>query len=127
MRNFVRFREMIAKYQNVADFLCIYVNEAHPTDGWVFQSNKYKIANHKTIEDRVTAAKMLQEELGDDPCPLVVDSMENKVQLTYKAMPERYAIILDGVVVYYGRQGPMGYQPEEVLGWLEEYVEKNQN
>lgn len=37
MQRLREFREMIAEFSDVADFLVIYISEAHPTDGWAFK------------------------------------------------------------------------------------------
>ena len=110
------------KYESVADFVTVYIQEAHATDGWVFQWNAYKIANHREMKDRISAAQMLEEK--NPAGHLVVDTMSDEVCTRYCAVPERLCIVLDGIVAYYGGRGPFGYHPEEVEKWLKDFASK---
>ncbi|XP_071520044.1 type I iodothyronine deiodinase-like isoform X3 [Panulirus ornatus] len=115
MANLERFREMTEEHSLVADFLMVYIAEAHPTDGWALRDN-IAIAKHRTLEERFTAAQMLEVE--SLKCRVVVDRLEDEASNAYGALPERLFIILDGVVVYKGEQGPTGYKLSEVDDWL---------
>ena len=53
---------------------------------------------------RFQAAKELQELYSLD-IPVLVDSLDNKLSNSYAANPERYYVLLDGVVVLAGDQG----------------------
>ena len=106
-------------YESVADFVTIYITEAHATDGWHFAKNPYAIRNHKNMKDRLAAVKMLN--VKQPAGQLVVDTMSDDACKRYGAYPERLCIVMDGVVKYYGGQGPMLYRPAEVERWLKEY------
>ena len=110
------------EYESVADFVTIYIQEAHATDGWIFQNNEYKIANHIQMKDRIFAAQMLEEK--NPAGHLVVDTMSDEVCTRYCAVPERLCIVLDGIVAYYGGRGPFGYKPKEVEDWLKDFASK---
>ena len=110
------------EYESIADFVTIYIAEAHATDAWAFDKNAYKIAHHKLIQDRIVAAQMLEEKKPAGQ--LVVDSMGDEANKLYRAMPERLCVVMDGVLQYYGRTGPFGYQPCEVDEWLKDYRAK---
>ncbi len=103
----------------MADFVTVYIDEAHATDDWVFSSNPYKIKTHVKLADRIVAAEILNEKKL--PCPLVVDSMANRARKLYGAMPERLFIILNGTITYVGKQGPHGYNIEEIQTRLDTY------
>ena len=122
MEKLAEINRMYHEYESVADFLTIYTEEAHATDGWGSEAVAYQIAHHKRMQDRIFAAKMLQEK--DPAGHLVVDTMSNEVCTAYSALPERLCIVLDGTVQYYGKQGPFGYQPREVEKWLKDYTMK---
>ncbi len=107
----------------MADFVIIYIDEAHATDGWAFNANKYKIRHHADLEDRITAARMLTDE--QLPCPVVDDTMKNEARKWYGAMPERLFIILDGTVVYRGNMCPWGYSIDELNSRLEAITKVN--
>ena len=59
-----------------ADFLLVYIEEAHPANKNHFAEN-IDVSEHKSMEDRIAAAKMLVEVSGEDefPCRIVVDPM----------------------------------------------------
>ncbi|XP_069189663.1 type I iodothyronine deiodinase-like [Procambarus clarkii] len=119
MANLERFREMTDEYSQVADFLVVYIAEAHPSDGWALKDN-IKITKHRTLEERILAAQnMVKLELLK--CPILVDRLEDEANNAYGALPERLFIILDGVIVYRGEQGPVGYKLSEVENWLTDY------
>ena len=119
LKKFALFKEIVRDFSRVADFLMVYVEEAHAADGWAYKSLKHRINKHKIIQERIAAAGILA---GEEPgCAIVVDTMENLALKQYSATPERYCIILGGQVVYFSGQAPMGYKPEEVRQWLENF------
>jgi len=106
-----------------ADFVSIYIVEAHPADGWKLTSNDevgvcYR--QPKTLQQRVNVAReFLQHKDLLGKTTLLVDPMDDNAQLAYYAWPERLYIIQDGVVMYGSSQGPFGYLMGEVEYWLE--------
>lgn len=97
-----RFRRQMA-------FLVVYIQEAHPTDGWQVDSN---IADgvfypqHQSYDERETVAETCGLALNLT-LPMLVDEMDNGVDEAYGAAPERlYLVGLDGRVVYKGGAGP---------------------
>lgn len=106
-------------YAPVADFLTIYIEEAHPSDGWAFNNN-ISIRQHRCIEDRLAAAKMLQTR--NPPFPIVADTLDNNANMAYGGLYERLFIIHKGKIAYEGGRGPELYFPSEVRTWLETNV-----
>uniref|UniRef100_A0AAY4BDJ7 Iodothyronine deiodinase n=1 Tax=Denticeps clupeoides TaxID=299321 RepID=A0AAY4BDJ7_9TELE len=98
-------------FGDVADFLVVYIAEAHATDEWAF-GNNVDIKQHKTLEERLRAAQMLVRE--DPRCPVVVDDMSDVTAIKYAALPERLYVLQGGTVIYKGDRGPWGYSPAEV-------------
>ncbi|KAL4227534.1 Thyroxine 5-deiodinase [Mactra antiquata] len=119
MKKFSDFNKIVAEFQNEADFIIIYIEEAHAIDGWSFK-NDYNIYQHKTMEERINAAEMLQDK--QPRCPIVVDTMSNATNYWYGGLPERLYIIMDGVIVYQGGKGPRDYRLDEVVDWLKKYT-----
>jgi len=116
------YNGMVRRYSDVADFVTVYVAEAHPLDGWaLLNHNKYSRHQHKDLQERISAALVLQEAGLDGS--LLVDSMCNQGPEVFAALPERMYVILDGVVTYKGGLGPFGYQPEQVARWLKRWQE----
>lgn len=125
---------MVSIYSNyctgqnaVARMLTIYIEEAHAADEWRLPESKVEVDDgtticvHKSMEERLSAAKLFVEKRKFPvEMSLVCDSMEGQVNARYDAWPERLYIILDGVVVYKGGYGPFDYKLWEVQDFLAE-------
>ena len=113
------FAKTATEFANFADFVTIYISEAHPIYGWYFTGNKYKLRQHGSINEKVTASKNIFE-INDFILPghKLIDSMDKSAELLYGSLPERLFIIMDGVVVYEGGRGPRGYKIGEIANWL---------
>lgn len=90
-----------------ADFAVIYVEEAHPCDGWRHDGVRHLIAQHTSLEERRRAASKLRTELlccgaNLQRLRLAVDLMNNAVALAFGALPARLALLLDGHLVWLG-------------------------
>ena len=90
-------------------FLCVYIKEAHPTDGSQSPSNlddDVLFAQPTTEDERaeVAAACMLRHNFS---FPMVLDDMTDVVGSTYMAMPERlYVLDAHGRVTWKCGLGP---------------------
>jgi len=104
---------MQREYADVADFAIIYVEEAHPTDGWLYGQVKHLTKQPVTLAQRSTMAQILADtlkELEASPrLPVCVDRMDNAVSLAFGAIPERLAILKGGKLQWIGGAGPMNY------------------
>jgi len=95
----------------------VYIQEAHPSDGWQLQINEDEGVLHAQpvlFEERVHVAEACS--LGLDlKIPTVIDDMENSTDLAYSALPDRlYLIGEDGKIVYRSGPGPLGFKPDEL-------------
>ena len=111
---------MAADNADIADFVVVYIEESHPTDGWAFPGN-YLINKHRTIKDRLAAAAKLAAFPLPANMTLVADTMYDELNLAYGGLYERLYIIHYGKVAYHGERGPFGFRPDEVAGWLSTY------
>ncbi|TRZ20071.1 hypothetical protein HGM15179_007052 [Zosterops borbonicus] len=93
-------------FSSIADFLIIYIEEAHAVDGWAFKNNVI-IKNHRSLEDRKTAAQFLEK--NHPLCPVVLDTMENLTSSKYAALPERLYMLQGGKVIYKSWSRGMSY------------------
>lgn len=109
------FKQLVKDFSDVADFLVVYIAEAHSTDGWAF-TNNFDINQHRSLEDRLSAAELLVQQ--EPLCPVVVDEMDDISAIKYGALPERLYVLQAGKVVYKGMVGPWGYDPMEVRSFL---------
>ncbi len=108
----------------VARFLTVYLEEAHAKDEWYLpdspdaqEGGRTCVLNHRTIEDRIVAAKAFTANYSYQS-EVVCDSFEEQMSERFDAWPEKLYIILDGVVVYEGGNGPFDYKLCEVQDWL---------
>jgi hypothetical protein len=108
-------------YKEHADFLTVYVREAHPTDEWQMKSNVKDdvcYAQPKSLDERVAIAKDFTTRFKY-PLPFGIDDMSNLADAAYSAWPERlYVIDESGHIAYRGGMGPFNYKPAEVRDWL---------
>jgi alkyl hydroperoxide reductase subunit AhpC len=112
------------RYHDKANFLMVYVREAHPTDGWRMESNDQKgveIEQPQNDEARQEVAQQCSE-LLKAPWTMVVDRVDDEVGKAYSGMPSRlYVIDQQGKVAYKSGRGPFGFKPAEMeqsLIWL---------
>ncbi len=105
------------RQKDVADFLFVYVREAHPTNGWVMKSNEkvgVAVAQPTTYEERSAVAEQCAAKLKPS-IPLLVDDLSDTVGNAYSGMPARlYVIDTEGKVAYKSGRGPFGFKPEEM-------------
>lgn len=105
------------RYQNEAEFVAVYVREAHPSDGWRMGSNArlgVELAQPKTYEERAAAAGACHALLKYS-MPLLVDQINDPVGASYSGMPARlYLIDRQGKVAHKSGRGPFGFKTGEL-------------
>ena len=94
----------------------MYIQEAHPADGWQMESNERDdVIFHKPKDwgERQSVAQACCTRLNLS-MPCVVDSIDNAVDNLYAAWPERIFVLdRDGKITYAGKQGPWGFKPKQ--------------
>ncbi len=104
-----------------AEFVTVYIKEAHPTDEWQVEDNEKEnvcYAQPKTTRQRVAIARDFSRRF-DYPIPLLVDSIENTADAVYAGWPERFYVVDERrTIVFKGEPGPYGFRPEDVESWL---------
>lgn len=119
MGKLAAFARLAALYSNggQADLAVVYIEEAHPTDGWLYPAVSHFVAQHTALEGRLAAAAVLREAI-DSACAsagttpsiaLFTDTMANTASLAFGALPERLVVLLDGRVEFIGGPGPGEY------------------
>ena len=97
---------LFERYGRRAHFLMVYVREAHPTDGWAVEGNRFKVAQPTTLEQRRTVAQDFVKELGVR-MPLAVDTIEGTAEQLYDPFPNRLVVIdAAGRIAHIGARGP---------------------
>lgn len=109
--------KLYRRYRDRAEFLMVYVREAHPTDGWQMTSNDRQgvtLRQPRTFDERVEVAQTCKKSLGLE-MPLLVDRLDDRVGVTYSGMPSRlYLVDREGKVAYKSGRGPFGFKPAEL-------------
>lgn len=79
MPQVIALKEDLVHYSNV-EFAFVYIAEAHASDEWPIQSSRYNddrgvvdIKQHRTTEDRQTAALTFREDFFLEWCPFYLD------------------------------------------------------
>lgn len=119
----VNLTKIYDDYKDRADFLAVYIREAHPLDEWQMKSNVDQgvcYPQPHTLAQRIAIAKDFSERFHF-PIPLGVDEMSDAANRAYAGWPERiYIVDESGKIAYRGGLGPFNYHPEEARSWLEQ-------
>lgn len=112
----IEFQE---RYKDKIDFLFIYILEAHASDEWPL-GNHVEIEQHKTLEERVKAAKTFVERYSFT-YPVVVDSIKNDFNENYSVWPERWFILHKGEIKHVSYPTDRGHSREDMEHALKQW------
>lgn len=109
----MRLQKAYDAFKDRADFVWVYIREAHPSDG-------FRPARHVSIEQPGTFGR--REEVAAScashfklTIPVLVDDMEDSVAKAYNAFPDRLFILsANGTIAYRGDRGPRGFKVDEM-------------
>ena len=82
---------LYSKYQERVEFFVVYIQEAHPTDGWQVDSNvqdEVYYRQHQSYDEREEVAQSCTIGLHIS-IPTVAEEMDNAIDEAYGAAPER--------------------------------------
>jgi type II thyroxine 5'-deiodinase len=99
----------------------VYIEEAHPSDGWATGGDNPDIKQHRTQAERNAAAMQLLE-VADPHCPVYIDTMDNHANHEYGALFERLYVLREGRVGFQGGRGPLEYSVAAMEAWLVQNV-----
>jgi Iodothyronine deiodinase len=109
--------DMHRRYADKAEFLSIYIREAHTIDEWRTPLNDrigLEVEQPVEIGERRSMAQRFCSYLKTD-MQVLVDEINDTVARTYNAMPNRLFLIdQDGRVAYRAAPGPYGLNPTEL-------------
>jgi len=109
----VSLQKVAARFKQRADFIWIYIREAHPTDGRR-PAKHVEVEQPKTFEARFDVAQRCSGAI-DLGMPQLVDDMKDSCAKAYNAMPDRLFILgADGRIAYRGARGPRGFKVDEM-------------
>jgi hypothetical protein len=102
-----QIEKLYAVYKDKAHIYVVYIREAHPNE----PKNKFPVAQPKTLEERQQVAREFASALKLS-LPILVDSIDNKVDDAYAGWPDRvYVIDREGKIALKGGPGPGGFSP----------------
>ena len=108
---------LYSRFKDRIEFFVVYVQEAHPTDGWQVESNikdDVFYRQHQSLDEREEVAQSCTIGLHIS-IPTLVEEMDNAIDEAYGAAPERlYLIGKDGRVAYHGGAGPHFFDLDEL-------------
>ncbi len=117
-----RLEELREQWEGRAEFLLVYIKEAHPEDEWQMDVNhEADVVYHqpKTVDERRELARLFVEKMGVE-APVLIDDIENTANACYAAWPERiYVIDTDGRIAYKGGMGPFYFDVDGLSRFLE--------
>jgi len=110
LKSFIKLAEYCNELNSPIDFIIIYIKEAHASDGWKFDGSQYSfIANHRNIQNRLDAAKIMIEMAKINKISVYCDTIDDHTNHIFRASPERLYVLHDQKVLYQGQCGPVGY------------------
>lgn len=108
----MRLNEIYGELGDRVQFYCVYIQEAHPTDGRQSIGNlteRIFFEQPKCLDEREALAQVCVLRLNLR-LPMLLDSMSNEVDRLYAALPDRlYVLDENGVVVYRSVVGSPGF------------------
>lgn len=109
--------KIFLRYKDRANFVMVYVREAHPTGGWKMDSNEragVSLPQPTTYDERAKVAALCASHL-DLSFPIVVDTIDDAVGGYYSGMPSRlYLIDQQGKIAFKNGRGPFGFKAAEL-------------
>eukprot|EP01130_Rhizamoeba_saxonica_P016462 TRINITY_DN7614_c0_g1_i1.p2 TRINITY_DN7614_c0_g1~~TRINITY_DN7614_c0_g1_i1.p2 ORF type:complete len:120 (-),score=33.14 TRINITY_DN7614_c0_g1_i1:152-511(-) len=113
------------EFEKVANFVYVYIKEAHAQDVWPMGKHEV-IQNHKTLEDRIKAAKRLRDHYGAT-IPIFVDKMDDMFEQSYFVWPERYFIINNMEISVVGvPSSEYGFDRDQIKDYLKNLCETDE-
>ncbi len=108
--------QIYRQYRDRVEFFVVYIQEAHPTDGWQTDSNirdGVLFRQHQSYDERQEVARTCSLDLHID-MPIIIEEMDNVIDESYGAAPERlYLVGRDGRIAYHGGAGPHFFDLDE--------------
>ncbi|XP_006825342.1 type I iodothyronine deiodinase-like [Saccoglossus kowalevskii] len=105
-------RRLYVDYKDKAEFIIVYIKEAHTTEGWKMGPKFSDSKQTTTLEERIDRARKLLEivpnAVTSDPYDaskirVLVDDMNDTFDNAFWSWPDRAIVIQDGRLVFTGR------------------------
>eukprot|EP01084_Bolivina_argentea_P288618 495398_1 len=141
MKSLKTFYSLYKQYNDIANFVIIYLEEAHASDSWFSFKGNIPIKYATNINDRINACKQLVElsmehiegveniimnPQNENKIRFLIDNMNNDMNSKFTAFPERlYVVDENHKVAFQGGIGPWYYDIDEVSSFLANYKENS--
>ncbi|CAG8642223.1 18550_t:CDS:2 [Dentiscutata erythropus] len=109
--------DIYERYRTSTDFYMIQIKEAHASDVWPI-GNIVDVKDHKTLDDRLTAAEEMVK-ATELKIPVLVDTMDNTFLKLYCPWPFRFFIVVDGILKLVGMPKEARYDTTDLVECLE--------
>lgn len=121
----MRLNEIFEELKDRVEFFCVYIQEAHPTDGRQSAQNltdNVLYEQPKSIEGREELAQVCALRLNLR-MPMLLDNMSNDVDRLYAALPDRlYFLDEEGTVVFRTLVGSPGFDVDAWYAAIKSYA-----
>lgn len=123
-------KNLFHEYSSVLNWVFIYTMEAHAVDEWPISSARYEptgkpvcISKHKSIEDRLEAAKNFCK-VFDVPFATAVDTAEDEFESLFCTWPFRFYVLHRKRVIYQAqpKDGLVTYGLEPLVEVLQKFA-----
>ncbi len=108
---------LYSEYGDRVAFFVVYIQEAHPIDGWQLDSNvkdSVLFATTRSEDKRTEVANVCVVKLGIK-LPALIDGADDRVERAYTGWPDRlYVIDKDGRIAMKSAAGPFGFKTQDV-------------
>ncbi len=113
-----RYEEIYQELKDQVHFLCVYIKEAHPEEGWRVPHNfehDIFISQPTSLDQRAQVASTCLKTMNMT-IPMALDTMDDALLTLSGATPERlYALNPEGLIIYRSDIGP--FDDDDVEGW----------
>jgi hypothetical protein len=117
-----RLETLAEQFQDRAQFLAVYIREAHAEGEWQVAANRQQgivYRQPETLDERLRIAGDFVDHFGFS-LPVAVDGPDDLAEAAYAAWPERiYVVDESGGIVYKSEPGADGFNLSELSRWLE--------
>ena len=117
------FVKLADEYSEFCDFVFIYRMEIRPTEAPITFKANIKIDTHKSIEERIAAATILQKKIGTS-VPILVDGMDDMARYVFASLPERMVILSGNKMIWQGGRGPVFYSVKAMEEWCAKFAKQ---
>jgi len=121
------FHELLDDLKDKADFLFVYIKEAHAVDEWPISSSRFNddevvcVKQPTTMKERIDVAKYFVEKFKLK-LTSVCDTMENDFEKNFAPWPLRFYIIENGKLIFKAQPNNASYDVSTIRTFLDNKV-----